>query len=259
MTFKRKKTIRLAVDIGNTAISLGLLENGRVAWVRSVETAARPAVFLGKIKTILSSLTRRYPSLEEVVICSVVPAAFAVIQNLIRKEFSLKTIVVGRDKIVPIKNHYRNPAQVGQDRLICAYAARELYGTPLIVIDFGTAITYDVVSKKGEYLGGIIVPGIRLTAESLFKKTALLPKVRIRTPRELIGRDTNNSILSGIFYGYGSLSKGLIDLIGKEIKSKPKVIITGGYSHWVKKYISYPATIDPHLVFKGMSLVLSSD
>ena len=161
-------------------------------------------------------------------------------------------LVVGRDIKVPIKNLYRKAYQVGQDRLVGAYGAKILYGTPAIIIDFGTATTFDVVSKKGEYLGGVIVPGLRLSIESLFEKTALLPKVKIQRPEGVIGKDTKNSILSGISYGYGSLCDGMIELISKQIKQKPVVIITGGYSALIKEFIKRFDYIDKSLVFKGM-------
>ena len=240
----------------------------KIVSVRQIETALFPQVLSKKLKQVLSAMTRRY-DVQNVFICSVVPKVLKVLKDILQKDFKIKPVVIGEDVVVPIKNFYRNPAQVGQDRLVCSYAAKQLYGPPanhgenrragepLIVIDFGTAITLDVVSKKGEYLGGIIVPGIRLTAESLFKKTAMLPKVNIQIPRELIGRDTNASILSGIFYGYGALCDGLIDLISKKMKCHPKIVMTGGYSHLMKKFISKDIyCVDPYLVFKGMNLIV---
>ncbi|MBU4333706.1 MAG: type III pantothenate kinase, partial [Candidatus Omnitrophica bacterium] len=119
------------------------------------------------------------------------------------------------------------------------------------------AITFDIVSKKGEYEGGMIIPGIRLSAESLFKNTALLPHVDvIEEPEELIGKDTKQSILSGIFFGYGEMCSGLIKNISKNIKGRPKVIITGGFADLMKKYLSKKVTkVDPDLVFKGLGLL----
>ena len=253
----------LAIDIGNTTISIGMIRKTHKPWdpeiisVEPIETTLSPAALQKKIKQRLAALIRRY-HVQDIVICSVVPAALKILKRILREDFKIKPMVVGEDILVPMKNHYRNPSQVGQDRLVCSFAGRQLYGGPLIVIDFGTAITFDVVSKKGEYLGGIILPGIRLTAESLSKKTALLPKVKIKTPRELIGRDTKSSILSGIFYGFGALCDGLIVLISKELKCRPEIIATGGYSHWMKKFISQnPLRVDPRLVFKGMHFLLA--
>ena len=161
--------------------------------------------------------------------------------------------LIGRDIVVTIKNQYKNPKEVGQDRLVGAFGAMKIYGCPLIVVDLGTAITFDVISPKGEYLGGSIDPGIRLSAESLFLKTALLPHIEIQSPRSIIGKTTRESILSGLFYGYGSLCRGLIDLISQQLKHSPKVVMTGGHTQLMKKFVSPKIRIiDEDLVFKGI-------
>ena len=175
-------------------------------------------------------------------------------KKAVAAELKVSPKIIGRDIKVPIVNRYRNPGHVGQDRLVCAYAALKLYGRPLIVIDLGTAITVDVVSAKAEYLGGIIVPGIKLSADTLFQKAALLPLVRIAPARALIGRDTKESILSGLFHGYGAMLKGLIAQIKSEIKGHPKVIVTGGYTEIMKKFIAGSMNaVEKDLVFKGIA------
>ena len=165
--------------------------------------------------------------------------------------------MIGRDIKVPIKNNYLDPQQVGQDRLVGAYATKCLYGFPAIIIDFGTAITFDVISSKGEYEGGMILPGMRLSAESLFQKTALLPQIHtIKKPHSIVGKTTQESILSGLFYGYAAMCSGLIDLLFSQMKGKPKVIATGGHAVVMKNFISSRITnIDPDLVFKGLALI----
>ena len=244
----------LAVDIGNTTIRLALMRGRRVVQRFILETELNHRDLTAEFQRVLGRLPGK--NVRQVVISSVVPLKLRLVQEIILKNMGIKPKVIGRDVIVPIKNRYRNPKQVGQDRLVGAYAALKLYGVPAIVIDFGTAITFDVVSARKEYLGGIIVPGIRLSAESLFSKTALLPKVRIQCPRSLIGRDTQGSILSGLFYGYGALSSGLIERIAKTIKGKPKVIITGGHLSLMRKFISKQVdVVDPDLVFKGIALL----
>ena len=243
----------LAVDIGNTTIALGLLDKDKALKTWRIETALRPQKLEAKLRRIFLTTQNRA---ETVVICSVVPRVLSSVVAIARKSTGKNPLVIGRHLSVPIRNRYRNPRQVGQDRLVCAYAAMKRYGKPVIVVDLGTAITLDAVSKKGEYLGGIIVPGIRLSAESLFKKTALLPKIRIGTPREVIGRDTKGSILSGLFYGYGALCSGLIGLISKKIGPGCKIVITGGHAALMKKFISKKITsIDANLVFYGIYLV----
>lgn len=245
----------LAVDIGNTSISFGLLRGQRVIQNFWVETnLPYPQLHL-RLKKFFYKIKEE--AIEQIVICSVVPFAMRMVVSLVKQYLKQRPVVVGQDVHVPIKNNYRNPKQVGQDRLVGAFAVKSLYGFPAIIIDFGTAITFDVVSSKGEYEGGIILPGIRLSAESLFQKTTLLPQIeKIKAPHSLIGRNTKASILSGLFYGYGAMSCGLIDLISQQIKGRPKVIVTGGYTNLMKKFIAKKIDkIDKFIVFKGLYLL----
>lgn len=247
----------LAIDIGNTSVSFGILRGRRVLETMSTEIGSASARRNVQITGMLERVHRKYPGLERVVLCSVVPDVTLACERLVKQHLKLKPLVIGRDVRVPMKNNYRDPKQVGQDRLVCAYAAKCLYGQPAIVIDFGTATTFDVISSRGSYEGGIIASGIRLTAEALFQKTALLPQIRtVKGPRTLIGKDTRESMISGIFHGYGAMCCGLIDRIAKRIKRRPKVIVTGGHARLMKKYIAKKTTkIDKDLVFKGMVLV----
>ena len=247
-------TVFLAIDIGNTTIAFGVLKKDKVIRDYHVETTLSRHKLKKTLKRILQTIKRRYPRFEKIAICSVVPRALNIVEAVIKKEWNQKPVVVGRDIPVPIKNNYQYPQQVGHDRLVCAYAVKRLYKTPAVVIDFGTAITFDLVSRRGDYEGGIIIPGIRLSAESLFRKTALLPRIETMvSPRRLIGKNTKESILSGLFYGYGTMACGLIDLISKSIKGKPKVVVTGGYTDLMRKFITKKIDkIDPYLVYKGI-------
>ncbi|HCI44368.1 MAG TPA: type III pantothenate kinase [Candidatus Omnitrophica bacterium] len=247
----------LAVDIGNTTIACGVCAGQKVLAVYRVDTVADKKRLKVAFEKLLTRIRRRHPSLNKVVICSVVPAALSVTEKLVRQKWAVKPVVIGRDIKVPIKNNYRDPRQVGQDRLVGAYAAKCLYKAPCLIIDFGTAITFDVVSARGEYEGGIIIPGLRLSAESLFQKTALLPRVdTIRAPRSLIGKDTQESILSGLFNGYGAMCRGLIDQIADTMPRRPRVIITGGHTRLMQKFIRKRIDkIDQSLVFKGIVLL----
>ncbi|MBN1869675.1 MAG: type III pantothenate kinase [Candidatus Omnitrophica bacterium] len=250
----------LAVDIGNTAVSLGVIKGERVHKVYAVETRAPRKRLCMELKQILKRVRSAFPHIETAIICSVVPKVLGVCEQMIGQCLVIKPIVVGRDVKVPMRNNYHNPRQVGQDRLVCAYAAKCLYGWPVIILDFGTATTIDVVSHRGSYEGGLIIPGIRLSAESLFQNTALLPRIKaIKQPRSLVGKDTRGSILSGLFFGYGAMCCGLIGQISKTIKGKTKVIVTGGYTQLMKRYISNKITkIDRNLVFKGMQLLIQN-
>jgi len=249
-----RKTI-LAVDIGNTAISLGLFRNGKQARGTALATGLSRVQLAAKIRTLLRK--EEYRRTEEVILCSVVPAKTAVLKQIFRGE-KKPVFTVGRDIAVPLKNRYRHPRQVGQDRLVGAYAAVCLYGAPAVVIDLGTAITLDVVSSKRDYLGGMIIPGLKLSAEALNQKTALLPKVDIHKPEAMIGRDTQTSILSGIFYGYGTMIDGLIHLLKKQVRGNPAIVMTGGHCDLMKKFFRKKVKIEKDLVLKGLNLLLTS-
>ncbi len=245
----------LVVDIGNTSVSISVVSYGNILAKKLVGTDVKINEFRKKFSYSVSSLNKQ-EKLRHSVVCSVVPRIEKIVIEVLRKTLDQKPLIVGKDMKVPIKNCYKKPKQVGQDRLVCGYAAKELYGCPVIVIDLGTAITIDAISKKGEYKGGIIIPGIRLSTQSLFKNTALLPDIAIERPRHVIGQDTKESILSGIFYGYGSLLDGLIGLVSTKVKGKPRVILTGGYAKLMKGFIKKKIhKIDPDLVFKGLELV----
>jgi len=229
----------LAIDIGNTTIGFAVIhKTGRIESSAVIDTDAK----IDKIKAVIDKILKGQV-ISRAIICSVVPKVSKTLEDILKK--SVAVDIIGRDIIVPIKNRYKNPKQVGQDRLVGAYGAMKIYGCPLIVVDLGTAITFDVVSAQGDYLGGTIVPGLRLSAESLFLKTALLPHIEIQAPRHIIGKTTQESILSGLFYGYGSLCRGVIDLISRQMKAKPKVVMTGGHTRLMKKFIS-PKIRKPH-------------
>ncbi len=236
----------LAVDIGNTRISFALVKNNKVFCVESIETKE-----INNIPKVLKRFSKNV--LDKAVICSVVPKMNNKIIKEIKKICRVDAKLAGPDIKVPIRNNYKKPKQVGADRLTCAFAAKEIYGYPSVVIDFGTAITFDIISKDGSYEGGMIIPGIRLSLESLHNKTALLPKIEnIAIPKHLIGKETKESILSGVFNGYGEMCNGLVNLLSKRIGGKPKFILTGGYANLMAKYIKTKCIVDKELIFKGM-------
>ena len=240
----------IGMDIGNTSISLALLKKKSTKVLGSIATDTSARKLDQWVKSSLKNI-----DVESVYICSVVPTKTRQVQRLFSKKITVH--IVGKDIMVPMVNQYTDQKQVGQDRLVTAYAAREMYAVPCIIIDFGTAITFDVVNAKGQYEGGIIVPGMQLSAQSLFAKTAMLPRIdQIKPPKQLVGKNTQDSILSGLFFGYGALCRGLIKDIRAHIEGSPKVIVTGGYTHVMKKYMGKQAYhINRNLVFEGLRLV----
>jgi type III pantothenate kinase len=246
----------LLIDVGNTTMAMTVCHGKHFQEYPSVETNLSSVKRAAQINQVLRRIGRDFPDLEGAVVCCVVPGVLKSLCTQLRAVLKIPVSIIGKDMIVPLVNRYTYPHQVGQDRLVSAYAAMRCYGYPVIVIDLGTAITIDVVSQKKEYLGGIIVPGIRLSAESLYHKTALLPLVDVHKPAQLIGKDTEGSILSGIFYGYGEMIQGLTRRIQTTLQQDFKIIVTGGYTQVMKKFIAeMPHTIDCQLIFKGMKWV----
>lgn len=242
----------LAVDIGNTSINFGLFKKDRILNFRiptfSLESVSLERIFVKKRVDI--------ERISEAIICSVVPKVSQKLKGRLKESFKVPPLVLGEDIFVPIKNLYRNPRQVGQDRLVNAYAAKILYGYPLIIVDFGTAITFDIISKRGDYLGGIIAPGLEISKDVLSERTALLPKVKLRKPRVLIGKDTQESILSGIFFGFGCLVDGLLEKLKVKLRyHNIRVIATGGYAELFLSFCKSITKIDPHLTLKGILFV----
>ena len=237
----------LTIDIGNTNISFGIFKGARL--IRRFDIPTK-GYSITRLKNGLSN-TR----VDDAIICSVVPKISRAVEKDLAIFIGKVPIVLGKHTKVPIKNLYRKPAQLGQDRLVNAYAATMLYGAPIIVVDFGTAITFDVVSKKREYLGGMIIPGLEICLEALSQRAALLPEIKLDRPKEFIGRDTKNSILSGIIYGFAGLTDCLITRIRKRTGKDAVTIGTGGAVDLIRRYCKGIVTIDRDLTLKGLDLI----
>lgn len=236
----------LAVDIGNTNITAGLFEGPRLARKTKMPTA-RPDRYLARLSACIGSDVP-----DVIVISSVVPDALRLLLGVVPKLGAGRVLVAGRNVRVPVRNRYRRKREVGQDRLVNAYASGVLYGTPAVVVDFGTAVTFDVISKRGDYLGGLIMPGIGISLASLYDKTALLPRVALRDAQEIIARDTVNSIRGGILFGFGAMCDGLIARYRKILGPGLAVIATGGNASLVRKYATSIMIVDEDLTLKGL-------
>ena len=245
--------MKLLIDIGNTNSSLAVTSGKKIIkkwFIFSQKKQVEPV----SLKRLLRSYIK---DIDTIVIVSVVPKFLKVFRASLKKVVPKASIkVVGKDLKVPIKNNYSKPRQVGQDRLVAAYGAYKEFGAPLLIIDFGTAVTFDLVSKKGAYEGGVIFPGIRLGLSSLSDHAALLPKVDIKPQKGLIGKDTKGSINKGIIYGYASLCDGMITKFRSKYGKDLKVVATGGDASLIAKYSQNLKTISKDLIFMGLSLVI---
>jgi type III pantothenate kinase len=240
----------LAIDIGNTNITLGVFRK---------KTLIKKYCFPTKGNKILAHLKKisALHKIDRAIIAGVVPNAQSLLEKKL-KQLNIKTLIAGRDIIVPVKNLYQYPKQVGQDRLVNAFAAIQLYGYPAVVVDFGTAITFDIISKNKEYLGGMILPGLLISLEALHEKTALLPNVKLKKPKNLIGRNTKESILSGIVYGFSNLSDSLIRQLKANLGNNTKAIGTGGNIRFIGRLSKEFDKLDQDLTLKGINLLSQS-
>lgn len=250
----------LAVDIGNTNISFGLFsDTKRGGFAKNYGERGRNLIKRFDIPTkkyTIQSLRKSLSkfTIDDSIICSVVPKVSRILKADLKTLLNKIPRCLGKDIKVPINNLYRKPKQVGQDRLANAYAGIRLYGVPLIVVDFGTAVTFDAISRNKEYLGGLILPGLELSLDALTERAALLPKIKLNKPKEFIGRDTRNSMLSGIIYGFAALTDDLAERIKAKIGKKAKVIGTGGSIHLIGRYCKRIDKIDKDLTLKGLAL-----
>lgn len=242
----------LAVDIGNTNITFGIFKGSGLAGSARFPTA----VFKG-YKDFVRKESKDI-DIKAAAVCSVVPEAARILLPLLKKYITSEVFILGRDIKVPIKNLYKNPRQVGQDRLAAAYAARVLYArkSPAIVIDFGTALTFDVVSEKGAYLGGLIIPGMEMSLAALSERAALLPKAKLTKPSFILGKTTKDSMTSGVFYGYAAMCDGLVARLEKRFGKKFYVIATGGNARLISPISASIDKVDNSLVLKGINLAL---
>ena len=241
--------MKLFIDIGNTNTSMVILHRKRFVKHYFIHTSKKE-VSVTSFKRLLAG---HLADIEKIVIVSVVPDLLALMKkNLKRIAPSVPVLVVGEDIEVPMKNRYKNPKEVGQDRLVTSFAASNGCKSPVIAVDFGTALTMDFVNSKGEYEGGLIFPGLRLAMGTLTEETALLPKVRLKTAKGFIGRDTRASMNNGILFGYAAMCDGLIRKFREKYGKGVKVVATGGDAELVAKHSCCLKTIYPDLIFEGL-------
>ena len=253
----------LAIDIGNTNITLGVFkyESNRPVkgpvkvWRLSTDKSKTADEFGSKILDFFHYSMLESNDIKAVAVANVVPALNAVFEEVSVKYFGQKPFYVSGDKQDVVQNLYEDPGEVGADRIANAAAAYAFFGGPAIVIDFGTATTFDCIGKNGSYIGGVIVPGPMLGAEALAEKTAKLPKVEIVKPQKVIGKNTVTSMQSGLYYGYTSLIRGILDGIKKEMKGAPVIIATGGLAGKIIKELKEVKAVIPELTLEGIRII----
>jgi len=247
----------LAVDTGNTHTVLGLFDGDRLAadW-RIATRKDATADELGALFRALFSGEGLLPSsVDGVIVSSVVPDWNGVLAATARRMFAQEALFVAPGVKTGLPILYENPHEVGADRIVNAVAAVHCFGAPVLVLDFGTATTFDVVSAKGEYLGGVIAPGLGLSAEALFQRAARLMRVDVKKPARIIGRTTEESVQAGLFHGYVSLVEGVVRRIRTELGVDAPVVATGGLAAVFHAELSFLTAVDPHLTLLGLRLI----
>ena len=242
----------LLFDIGNTNTHLGLANSRRVVKQADVPTAAW---FNGTARKLVATFAAR-ARLEGAVLCSVVPRATPWVEKSVRRLWRLPCLELTPRTLRGVGIDYPKPDTIGPDRLANAVAARHRFGAPAVVVDFGTAVTFDVVDRAGNYVGGIIAPGLTAMTEYLHEKTALLPRIRIREVKSPIGKSTEQAMLVGAVHGYRGLVRELIMELKRELQVRRlPVVATGGYAQLIGSKLPEITAVDPLLTLEGLRLV----
>ena len=247
----------LVMDVGNTNIALGLYEgeNLLIDW-RAVTRQDQTADEFGiLIKELFFLNEIQFQDVTGIIFSCVVPPLLPALEDMCRRYLRSQPMIVSPALKTGISIQYDNPGEVGADRIVNAVAALAKYPPPIIAVDFGTATTFDVISKKGEYLGGVICPGISISAEALYQRTAKLPRIELIRPKAVIGKNTVQSMQSGLIYGYTALVDGLIDRMSDELDSDPYVVATGGLAYLIAPESRRIKSVNTRLTLEGLRLI----
>ena len=247
----------LVVDVGNTNTVLGLFDGDTLVHDWRIRTVVDHTVdeYGMLIYNLYKSSKIGTKRISDIIISCVVPPMLNILEPLCRKYFHLKPLIVGPGVKTGMPIYYDNPKEVGADRIVNAVAAFEKYRRDLIIVDFGTATTFDYVSAKGEYMGGCIAPGIMISSEALFERAAKLPRVELSKPKSIIAKDTVSSMQAGIIYGYAGLVDGIARRMQAEARGDPMVVATGGLAKIVAPETKAIAVVDDMLTLEGLRLI----
>lgn len=247
----------LVIDVGNTNTVLGLYRDKELvrSWRLTTDKARTADEWAMVIHELFSLSGLHFTDVSAVIISCVVPPLLNTLETLCDHYFKLSPLVVGPGIKTGMPIHYDNPREVGADRIVNAVAAYTKQQTSLIVVDFGTATTFDYVSRRGEYQGGAIAPGLNISAEALYERASKLPRVEIGCPPQVIAKNTVNSMQAGLFYGYVGLVDGIVGRMKQESREKPHVMATGGLATLIAPYSQTIDEVDNSLTLEGLRII----
>jgi len=247
----------LVIDVGNTNTSLGVYEESALIAHWRLTTARNRTVdeYGVHARNLFELAGLDFQAIDAIAIASVVPPLNYTLKQMAEVYFHLTPLFVDHTTEIGLRVLYEPPSDVGADRLVDAVAAREKYGAPCIIVDFGTATTFNAINKAGEYLGGVITPGIMISADALFERTAKLPRVDIKRPTTVIGSSTVAAMQSGLYYGYVGLVDGVLRKMVTELGGSPRVIATGGLASLIATGSELIELVDDTLTLEGLRLV----
>jgi type III pantothenate kinase len=251
----------LAIDAGNSNILLGVFKGDTLLhnWRLLTEAEKTCDEYGILFQNMYRSVNLVSGETEAIIISCVIPPLLSAFEELCQKYFHLTPLIVGPGVKTGIPIHYDNPREVGADRIVNAVSAYEHYRKSLIVVDFGTATTFDCISARGEYLGGAISPGIMISSEALFQRASKLPRVELVKPETVIGKNTVASMQSGIVYGYVGLIDGIVNRMKEEMGDNPFVVATGGLAQLIAAESETIDEVDEYLTLKGLRIIYSKN
>lgn len=247
----------LVIDVGNTNTVLGMYRGNEL--VRSWRVTTDKSRTVDEYAMLIHELFRisgiHFTDIRDVIISCVVPPMLKILEDLSRDYFRLRPYIVGPGIKTGMPIQYDNPREVGADRIVNAVAAYEKYRRSLIIVDFGTATTFDFISARGEYQGGAIAPGLSISAEALFERASKLPRVEFSRPPQVIAKNTVNSMQSGIFFGYVGLVDGIVARMKQEAREEARVVATGGLAGLIAPASQTIDEVDPNLTLEGLRII----
>lgn len=247
----------LAIDAGNTNIVLGLYKGNKLLerWRVSTDRQKTSDEYGILMRNLFEFHGHKFEEVKAIAIASVVPPLMTGLEKMAVEYFRITPLIIGPGVKTGMPIKFDNPKEVGADRIVNAVAAYEIYGGPLIVVDFGTATTFDVVSSKGEYIGGAIAPGIGISTEALFARAAKLPRIELVKPQKVIAKNTVNGMQAGIIYGFTGQVDGIVNRMQKELGEKAFVVATGGLASLIADESETIEKVDPWLTLEGLRII----